>query len=341
MTQRVFFDCDTGIDDSLALLYLLARDDVELVGIASTAGNVPADVVAANNLAWLELCGRTDIPVHLGAPVPLVAELMTTEETHGPFGVGYAELPPATVAVAPTDAADAWIEASRRHAGELVGLVTGPLTALATAIRRDPGLPYRLRRIVVMGGAFHTHGNTTPTSEWNVAVDPEAAAEVFAAFSPLDAPDPILCPLDLTESVALTPDHLVTLAGAAGSTPVECPDPADERGLRSVASNTIIRHLVDALRFYLEFHEAHDEGYLAHLHDPLAAMIALDPGLVTTLPAHVDVELRGTLTRGTTVADERGMWGGTPNVRIGTATDVDAVFDDLIATLARLARRVG
>ena len=98
---------------------------------------------------------------------------------------------------------------------------------------------------------------------------------------------------------------------------------------------------MDALRFYLEFHHAHDEGYIAHLHDPFAAMVALDPSWVQTRPARVAVELTGTLTRGTTVADERGMWGGAPNVRVASATDVDRVFDDLIETVATLARRVG
>ncbi|MFW0785687.1 nucleoside hydrolase [Gordonia sp. CPCC 206044] len=334
---RLFFDCDTGIDDSIALLYLLARRDVDIIGIASTAGNVPVDVVTANNLAWLDLCDRTDIPVHTGSPVPLVAKLMTTEETHGPLGIGYADLPPTTTSASSVDAADAWIEAARAHPGELIGLVTGPLTSLATAIRRDPALPTRLARLVTMGGAFHVHGNTTPTSEWNIAVDPEAAAEVFSAFGRDGAPAPIVCPLDLTEQVALTPDHLVRLAAAAGSSPVECPDPTDDLGLRSAADNVLIRHIVDAMRFYLEFHLAHDEGFIAHLHDPFAAMVALTPDLVTGIPARVDVELVGSHTRGMTVADERGMTGE-PNARIATATDVEAVFDDLIETLARYAR---
>ncbi|MFT4043094.1 MAG: nucleoside hydrolase [Gordonia sp. (in: high G+C Gram-positive bacteria)] len=341
MTQHLFFDCDTGIDDSIALLYLLARADVDLVGIASTAGNVPVDVVTTNNLAWLALCGRDDVPVYRGAATPLVAELMTTEDTHGPLGVGYAELPASDLRTADIDAADAWIDAATRYDGELVGLVTGPLTTLATAIRRDPSLPTRLRRLVIMGGAFHVHGNTTPTSEWNVAVDPEAAAEVFAAFGVNGAPAPIVCALDLTESVVLTPDHLVRLAIAAGSTPLECPAPSDEPGVRSVASNVVIRHVTDAIRFYLEFHYAHDEGYIAHLHDPFAAMVALDPTIVTTVSARVGVELHGTLTRGMTVADERGMWEGGPNARIATATDVDAVFDDLIETIAALAKTIG
>lgn len=336
----IVFDCDTGIDDSLALLYLLSHPDADLLAVLSTAGNVPADVVCANNLAWLELCDRDDIEVCLGASTPLVAELMTTEDTHGPLGIGYADLPPAPRAPSSRSAADAWIEITAERPGEVVGLVTGPLTNLALAIERDPELPSRLRRLVVMGGTFHHPGNTTPTSEWNVAVDPEAAQRVFAAFGRDGAPAPVICPLDLTETIVMTPDHLGRLAAQAGSAPVEQPSVTDERGLRSVADNRVVRHLVDAIRFYFEFHADHDEGYIAHMHDPFAAAVALDPTVATTRPAVVDVELVGTLTRGTTVADERGMWGRDPNAAIATATDPDGFFDDLIDRIAGLAAQV-
>ncbi len=336
----LLFDCDTGIDDSLALLYLLAHPDADLLAVLSTAGNVPADVVCANNLAWLALCGRDDVEVCLGAEGPLVAELMTTEDTHGPLGIGYAELPPAPTPASHRDAADAWIDLTAERPGEVVGLVTGPLTNLAIAVERDPELPARLRRLVIMGGVFHHPGNTTPTSEWNIAVDPEAAQRVFAAFGRSGAPAPIICPLDLTETIVMTPDHLGRLAALAGSTPVEQPAPVDDRGTRSVASRVVIRHLVDAVRFYFEFHADHDEGYIAHMHDPFAAAVALDPSIAVTRPACVDVELAGTLTRGTTVADERGMWGREPNAAIATSTDPELFFDELIDRVAGLAAEI-
>ncbi|SIR88936.1 nucleoside hydrolase [Williamsia sterculiae] len=337
----LLFDCDTGIDDSLALLYLLAHPEVDLRAVVSTAGNVPVDVVTANNLAWLGLCGRDDIPVHTGSEQPLAAPLRTTEDTHGPLGVGYADLPATTSTASRDTAADAWIALSERYSGELVGLVTGPTTNLALAIRQDPALPSRLRRLVIMGGVFYHPGNTSPTTEWNVAVDPEAAHEVLTAFGTGGAPAPVLCPLDLTETIVMTPDHLARLAAAADSTPVETPSPVDDPGTRSVADNPVVAALTDAIRFYFEFHAAHDEGYIAHMHDPFAAAVALDPSIVRTRPACVDVELDGTLTRGTTVADERGMWGRPPNAEIATRTDPDAFFDDLVTTVARLAAAVG
>ncbi|MBT0568089.1 nucleoside hydrolase [Williamsia sp. CHRR-6] len=337
----VVFDCDTGIDDSLALLYLLAHGEVDLLAVLSSAGNVPADVVCANNLAWLALCGRDDVEVCLGAAGPLVAELMTTEDTHGPWGIGYAELPTGLSTRSQRDAADAWIEITTDRPGEVIGLVTGPLTNLALAIERDPLLPSRLRRLVIMGGAFHHPGNTTPTSEWNIAVDPEAAAHVFAAFGRDGAPTPIVCPLDLTETIVMTPDHLARLAAAADSSPIEQPGIDDERGTRSVASNPVVAAVVDAVRFYFEFHADQSEGYIAHMHDPFAAAVAVDPSIAATMSACVDVELGGTLTRGTTVADLRGMWGRDPNAAIAVAADADVFFDDLIERIAHLARRAG
>jgi inosine-uridine nucleoside N-ribohydrolase len=340
-TVPILLDCDTGIDDSLALLYLLQHPACDLVAVLSTAGNVPVDAVLANNLGWLDLCGRSDIEVCRGAERPLAIDLVTCEDTHGPRGVGYAELPAPTRAASPRSAADAWIELTSQRPGELVGLVIGPLTNLALAIRRDPELPRRLHRLVIMGGSFNYPGNTTPVAEWNVAVDPEAAQEVFTAFGVNGAPQPIICSLPLTERMAFTPDRLARLAELTGSEPVEQLSANDEHGSRSASDNRIIRLLTDALRFYFEFHHDQNEGYLAHVHDPFAAAVAVDPSIVTTQPAVVDVELAGTLTRGATIADLRGFWGRPANALIATDADPDLFFDDLISRLADLARRVG
>lgn len=337
-TVPLIVDVDTGIDDSLALLYLLASPEAEILSIASTAGNVPVDQVAANNLAWLDLCMATDIEVTLGAQVPLAAPLMTTEDTHGPQGIGYAELPASPRSLSDRDAKTAWVELVRERPGEITGLVTGPLTNLAEAIRIEPRLPQLLKRLVVMGGAFAHPGNTTPTSEWNIAVDPEAAAEVFAAFS--DAPAdqlPILCPLDVTETIEMFPDHVARLAERANSTPAEIISESDSPTTRSTASNPVIRHFSDAVRFYMEFHRDHDQGFLAHMHDPFAAAVALDPSIAAYRTATVDVELVGTLTRGTTVADWRGMWGRRHNAAIVSATDPAAFFDEVIERVGALA----
>ena len=334
-------DVDTGIDDSLALLYLLASPDVEIVGIASTAGNVTAPQVAANNLAWLDVARAGPIEVALGSLSPLVVPLVTTEDTHGPQGIGYAELPASTRPLSGRSAEELWVDVVRAHPGEVVGLVTGPLTNLALALKREPELPLLLQRLVVMGGAFHCAGNTTPTAEWNISVDPEAAKVVFDAFAAAPADRrPIVCSLDITETIEMRPDHVARLAQIAGSVPVETLTPDDPASVRSVTSNPIVRYFTDAVRFYMTFHREHDQGFLAHMHDPFAAAVALDPGLVETRAATIDVELSGRLTRGMTVADLAGMWGLPPNAEIATRTDPAAFFDLLLERIGSWAREV-
>jgi purine nucleosidase len=341
MAQPIIFDVDTGIDDSLALLYLLSSPEAEILAITCTSGNVPARQVAINNLAWLELCGKPEIEVALGSEVPIVAPLMTTEETHGPQGIGHAELDPPRASISARHATEVWIELARSRPGQIIGLVTGPLTNLALALRIEPQLPHLLKRLVVMGGAFDHPGNTLPTTEWNIAVDPESAKIVFDAFSSLPADRrPIVCGLDVTELIEMKPEHLVRLARVAGSTPEELLSPDDAYGTRSTASNPLVRHLTDAVRFYMEFHVTHDQGFLAHMHDPFAAAIALHPELGVTRPATIDVELAGTLTRGQTVADWRGLWGREPNAEIVVSTDPVAFFDHLIDRVGTFARTI-
>ncbi len=338
----VFADVDTGVDDAMALVYLLASPEADLIGIASTGGNVGVDQVCVNNLGLLELCGAPDIPVSRGAAAPLAQPMRTAEDTHGPAGVGYAELPPSDRRHTEYDSAQAWIRAAHDHPGTLIGLATGPLTNLALALRAEPALPRLLRRLVIMGGAFDYRGNTTPVAEWNISVDPESAAEVFAAWGAAWGEQdpghlPIVLGLNVTEHIVMTPSILAQLAEAAGSPTPEM-SVIDARGTRSSADNPLIGTLEDAMRFYFEFHHDQGEGYLAHLHDPLAAAAALDPDLVRARACTVDVELVGALTRGMTVADWSGRWGRRPNALIGTETDPTVFFDRFIDRVGRFAR---
>lgn len=339
MKQSLIFDVDTGIDDSLALLYLLASPEADIVAITCTSGNVPARQVAINNLAWLELCNAPQIEVALGSEVPVLAPLMTTEETHGPQGIGYAELPVPSRSISTRHATEVWIEEARSRPGEIIGLVTGPLTNLALALRIEPELPRLLKRLVVMGGAFNYPGNTLPTTEWNIAVDPESAKMVFDAFAGLpDDRRPLICALDVTEQIEMKPEHIALIAEIAGSTPAEIISEHDERGLRSAGSNPVVRHLSDAVRYYMEFHREQGQGFLAHMHDPFAAAIALHPELGTTRSATVDIELAGSLTRGQTVADWRGMWGKPHNADVVVSVDPPAFFAHLTERVGTFAR---
>ncbi len=338
----VFADVDTGVDDAMALLYLLASPDAHLVGLACTGGNVAVQQVCENNLDLLEMCRADEVPVAKGAGQPLNASRCPPGKVHGPKGLGYAELPHSERRLVDDDAATAWVRAAHTFAGQLIGVATAPLTNLALALRQEPALPSLLRRLVIMGGAYDYRGNTNPVAEWNIMVDPEAAAEVFAAWSTEHTEPqtlPIVCGLDLTRHIAMTPELLVELTTAANSTTTVM-SADDAPGTRSTASNGVVRLIEDAMRFYFESYDRTGHGYVAHLHDPLAAAVALDPGLVSTQQATVDVELTGTLTRGMTVTDWAGRWGRKPNAHIGIAVDPATFFDRYIERVGLFARRL-
>lgn len=333
----LLLDVDTGIDDSLALLHAAASPEAEIVAVTCVSGNVEAAQVAENTLAVLELAGRVDVEVALGRPVPLVRDLETTPETHGPRGLGYAELPPPGRGLSERHAADLIIDEAKRRPGELTLVTLGPLTNLAISVLREPELPRLLRRWVLMGGSYRSPGNTAPTSEWNIHVDPDAAKVCFAAFgasaADLGTPRPIALGLDVTERAKFTPDHMTALARRAGSRPAEPRDDGDA----SVASNPVVRFVADALRFYMEFHSRYDGFYGAFIHDPLAVAAALDPGLVRSEAVAVDVELGGTLTTGETVADWRHHWNRPANVDVAVDADVATFFERFIERVGGLA----
>jgi purine nucleosidase len=170
----------------------------------------------------------------------------------------------------------------------------------------------------MMAGAYRSPGNTAPTTEWNVAVDPEAMQTVLDGWARFpDVVRPVALGLDVTERAKMSPDHLARLHAAAGN-----------------PSSPILGFVDDALRFYMEFHSRYDGFYGAFIHDALAVAAVLDPTLIKVEALPVQVELRGSLTYGETVTDWRRVWGRQPNLDIAVEADVEKFF-------ARFIERVG
>ena len=338
----LLLDVDTGIDDALAILYACASPEVELVGATCVGGNVNARRVAENTRAILELVGRDDVPVALGREQPLVKALETAPETHGPRGVGHAELAPARRPLEREEAATWIVELVRARPGEVTLVTLGPLTNLAVALEREPSLPNLLAGWVLMGGAYRSPGNTTPTTEWNIYVDPHAAKRAFDRWARPGAgaaPLPLALGLDVTEQARFLPEHLRHLAVRAEVQPLDANPLGTEHveAVGSVAASPVLRFVVDALRFYFEFHAKYDGFYGAFIHDPLAVAAAVDRSLVESRAVAVDVETGAGLAHGMTVADWRGLTRKPANVEVAVTADAATFIDRFIDRVGRLA----
>lgn len=296
---RVVIDCDTGVDDAMAVLYGLLSPNVDVVGLTCVWGNTSVENATANTLRLLEIANRPRIPVAMGAARPLIGpEPKFAGGVHGLDGQGNTNLPPPQLEAIGETAAELIVRLGREQPGELVLVPTGPLTNVAIALAMEPGIARLYREVVLMGGAFLTPGNASRFGEANIWHDPEAAQMVFEAGWPITAVG-----LDVTHKTMLSAENLDLLR--------ESGTPAGV-------------HLHRITQFYLERYAARRGRRECAMHDALALGIAEDRSLMTHAPtARVDVELTGTHTRGMTVADLR-VWASPEGANAVIPLEVDA-----------------
>ena len=317
----VLIDVDTGIDDALALLYACAQSDVHIVGVTTIVGNVSLDAATRNTRAVLKLARRSDIPVWRGSATPLSNAPGDAREVHGKTGLGHAVLPEPEEPPQGAHALDSILAAAQAHSGRLILVATGPLTNIALAVMREPELPRLLKRFVIMGGAYAEPGNVTPSAEFNIWHDPEAARIVFRAFGGTGATPVIAVGLDVTRKTSFDAGDLEHFAARVKGKP---------------HATALTRFIEDSSRHYFDLMEKwHGRRFLT-MHDPLALAVALDPSLVETRKATVDVETAGRLTTGTTVVDWRGQWGRLANTEIAVALDAERFRAMFFNAMARL-----
>ncbi|PNW10776.1 nucleoside hydrolase [Microbacterium testaceum] len=295
MSRRpILVDCDTGIDDALALAYLLAEPSVEIVGVTTVSGNTDAARAAANTLSLFELAGEDDIPVAIGAhDFRARAYAGGAPHVHGDDGLGGIALSAAARAHDARAAVELIDHVASRHP-DLTVLALGPLTNLA-AYADAPGVA-RFDHLVVMGGAFAHSGNVTAWAEANIHNDPEAAAVVFAQDW-----DTTLVPLDVTMTQTLDATDLVRLEAIPGAVP---------------------QALARMLPHYLDFYAGVFPDRRCALHDPLAAMVAAGALRgVSVAAGRVDVRLeRG--ERGRTVSSSESETQRWVRAMEGSAAEV-------------------
>jgi inosine-uridine nucleoside N-ribohydrolase len=304
----VLIDCDPGHDDAMALLLALASPELELLGVTTVHGNQTLAKTTANALRVLEFAGFGDVPVAAGADRPLVREPAVAEDVHGETGLDGPDLPPPAGAPAGAHTVD-FLAERLRGAGRPVTLIpTGPLTNIALLLARHPDAAARIERIVLMGGAI-AEGNVTPAAEFNVWVDPEAAARVFT--SGLDV---TMVGLDVTHRALMTPAH------------------AD----RLRAAGRVGAMVAELWAFYHEFHRRIYDLPGTPVHDAMAVAHVIRPDLLTTRHRHVAIDCASELCRGRTVVDLWRRTGNAPNAHVGTDVDADGFLDLLVERIASL-----
>jgi purine nucleosidase len=217
MPRKIIIDTDPGQDDAVAILLALASpEELEVLGIATVAGNVDLTKTTTNARKIVELADRADIPIHAGAEQPLSRALVTAEHVHGKTGLDGPELPEPKIKTRDTHGTDFIIETLRAAEPGTITLCTlGPLTNVATALSKAPDIAGRIGEIVMMGGAYFEVGNITPTAEFNIFVDPEAADMVMRSGIPIT-----MHPLDVTHRALTTKarlDRIGSLGNASGA----------------------------------------------------------------------------------------------------------------------------
>ncbi|MBW7057857.1 nucleoside hydrolase [Paracoccus bogoriensis] len=311
MAQKIIIDTDPGQDDAVAILLALASPEIEVLGVVAVAGNVPLALTEVNARKIVELAGRADVPVFAGCDRPLARDLVTAEHVHGKTGLDGIDLPEPALPLQEQHGVEFIIQTLRQEAAGSVTLVPiGPLTNIAEAFRRAPDIIGRVQRIVLMGGAYFEVGNITPAAEFNIYVDPEAAAEVFASGVPI-----VMMPLDVTHKALTSRDWI--------------------EGMRALPGRC-----GPAVASWTDFFERYDrEKYGssgAPLHDPCTIAWLLRPDLFEGREINVEIETEGKFTTGMTVADWWRVSGRTPNALFIRDVDRDGMFALLTERLARL-----
>ena len=306
MKHKIILDCDPGHDDAIAILLAAHHPDIDLLAITTVAGNQSLDKTTLNALKVCSLANIRDVPVARGMDRPLVRPASHAANIHGESGMDGPDVPEPDIEPVAQHGVDLLIDMLMNSDGDITIVPTGPLTNIATAIRREPGILPRIKAISLMGGAIGV-GNRMPAAEFNIWADPEAAAIVFDCGRPLT-----MSPLEVTHQALATGEVLDRLRAAN----------------RPVAS-----FVADLLTFFGDTYRNVFGFPAPPVHDPCAVAAVIDPDLLQAHTIHVEIETEGEWTSGRTVCDIYGVLGKEPNVRVGYALDVPRFWEMLISTI--------
>ena len=311
MIKKIIIDTDPGQDDAVAILLALASPELEILGITTVAGNVPLNLTTKNALIITEMAGREDIDVYAGCDSPLSRPLITAENVHGATGLDGPKLINPTKKVKEDHAVDFIIKTLRDHTPNTVTLCPlGPLTNIATAFEKAPDIVSKVKQVVLMGGAYFEVGNVTPTAEFNIFVDPEAASYVFNLGLDL-----VIMPLDVTHKALTTPERI------------------DKFSKLNTKCGTFVAEMT---AFFERFDKDKYGTEGAPLHDPCVIAYLLNPEIFSGRRINVEIETDSELTLGMTVADWWGVTNKEPNALFIGNLNSEKFFEMLTSRISKL-----
>jgi purine nucleosidase len=310
----IILDCDPGQDDAVNLLLAMSSpDELEILGITTVAGNVPLALTEINARLMCDIAGRGDIPVFAGCEKPMVRDLVTAEHVHGATGINGIEVTEPVHPLQEQHAVDFIIDTLNEADDDSITLVpTGPLTNIGSAISKAPEILPKVREIVLMGGAMRESGNISPSAEFNILVDPQAADIVFNCGRPITQMG-----LDASHQVLTTRERIERL---------------------KEIDNEAARATVGMLDFYNR-HDMAKYNYVgAPLHDPCTVAYLLKPDIFEGKLCNVTVETESELTMGHTAVDFWHVTDRPRNTNWIYVVDADAFYDLLTERLARFGK---
>ena len=308
---KIIIDTDPGQDDAAAIMLALGSPELEVLGITVVAGNVPLSLTERNARIVCELCGRTDIKVFAGADRPLQRPSVTAEHVHGKTGLDGPDLFEPSFPLQDTHAVEFIVASVMNEApGTITLCPIGPLTNIALALQNEPSIANRLKQIVLMGGGYFEQGNITPSAEFNIYSDPEAADRVFNCGAPIT-----MMPLDVTHKVMTTKRRV--------------------DAIRNI-DNRAAQALVDMLEFSERFDEEKYGTDGGPLHDPTTIAWLLQPCLFKGRLCNVEIETQSELTRGATVVDWWDVTERPKNALVIREVDADGFFELILQRLQNL-----
>lgn len=312
--EKVIIDTDPGIDDSMAILMAFQTPEVEVLGLTTVFGNVATEDATRNALLLCEIAGYPGLPVAEGSSEPLKGgKPRVADFIHGSDGLGNINLPPAKLKKDKKTASEFIVDQVNQYPGEVSVLALGPLTNLALAVKRDSSFANKVKRIVILGGAFFALGNVNPAAEANIYGDPEAADIVFTSGANID-----VVGINITTQVKLTDADLDDLRHSKGK---------------------YAQLICDMCKFYRDWHVKSDGVYGIFLHDPVSFVALVRPDLFTYKKGVVRVETQG-LCVGHTLMDmglkkwnSSNPWSGYSPVSVAWTVDAEEVLSYVMEKL--------